>query len=665
MLAEDIIRIGRPIANSALSNEMRIRWLTDVDNEVCKNFFQNVFLVEILGESVAFHYLQVGSENGDRFEVDQMRNTAFPIIYPNGGNPLRAQGIYPVPVYLMYNDHIKGMGHPQQFASEVIFPRLKKTVCYRQARDEHLRTLAQKVADVLSQHSSQFIVKEKQLGILYIFDSAIPVFQRFSDKKAGKQFLWIAESKIETNIHLFLNSDVALEGIIEARFSEAKELGYKKRGVSTFTNHGEEELVSIYNKSWLWLSPTWDLPKSIYWEDDEWTNGIKVDRASYEAFLYGTQFLKQITVPISQAILKEMFSPVMSAEAKKNMKSTSFEPIYGVPMVVPLISGDSQQLYQKYSRILKRTDLSDSDLHLEILAGINRTIPRFTDDHRINLLYYSGDLSRGNMHIRMMIPDIVPSVAEMIQSIVREVNSIDLYDIRRWFSDSNEQPNNRTRSLPSLISNAFGPAYVWSVLLMVFHKQPLRLERLFRATSRKLTEMANKEDHWGMVDELVFHYTFLSFYEKYSNIFSLSQERVNTLDEWNRLLTKYRDGTISLEDLQTAEQLGFVTGLLLKQFSNSYRFKTGQEDFVRHRVMKFGTQLRPEMIWKSGVLRCKELKEQWDMNLASNFEKCLAVILLAFIEADNKKILTREKDRFMTTFWSGYLTYKKEKNEED
>ena len=43
MLAESIIRVGRPIAHSNLSNKQRIRLLTDTDRENCKNFFQNVF----------------------------------------------------------------------------------------------------------------------------------------------------------------------------------------------------------------------------------------------------------------------------------------------------------------------------------------------------------------------------------------------------------------------------------------------------------------------------------------------------------------------------------------------------------------------------------------------------------------------------------------------
>lgn len=204
-----------------------------------------------------------------------------------------------------------------------------------------------------------------------------------------------------------------------------------------------------------------------------------------------------------------------------------------------------------------------------------------------------------------------------------------------------------------------------STLQTIFNQQPLRINRVYEATTRKLVELANKEDYWGMMDELVFHYAFLAFYNKYNQEIAKNKERVKTLSDWNALIEKYQGGKISLEDLQEAEQLGFVTGLLLKQFSNSYRFKTGHDDFVKHRVMKFGSKVTPEMIWKLGVLRCKELKEQWNMNLASNFEKVLANVLLAFIEADNKKLLINEKDKFMTAFWSGYLVYKKEQKEED
>ena len=101
MLAESIVRIGRPIVASDLPNQERIRWLTDVDSENCKNYFQNVFLIEINENRESYHYMRVGNGEGKDFTVNQQRNNAYPILYPQGGNPLKAQGIYPVPCYLM------------------------------------------------------------------------------------------------------------------------------------------------------------------------------------------------------------------------------------------------------------------------------------------------------------------------------------------------------------------------------------------------------------------------------------------------------------------------------------------------------------------------------------------------------------------------------------
>ena len=226
------------------------------------------------------------------------------------------------------------MNDPETFSKSVVLPRLKNTVSYRGVNEEQLSKIALRVAETLSSHYNDFIQEDKQLGILYIFDHSLPVFHtKDEEKKRDSRYLLIAKSKLIEGRYLYIDGTEALAGIIEAKFSEAKTLGHEKKAISTFTNETEEEVTSIYNKFWLWLSPTWDMPRSIYWGKKEWTRGIKIDRKSYEAYLYGTQFLKQITVPISGSILKEMFAPVMNAEAKKHMRATSFEPIFGVPMV--------------------------------------------------------------------------------------------------------------------------------------------------------------------------------------------------------------------------------------------------------------------------------------------------------------------------------------------
>jgi len=425
MLAESIIRIGRPIKNSKLSPRERIKLLTDVDSENCKNYFRHVFLVELNGEKLSLQILELGNKDivnkKENFKVDPRRNTAFPISYPNGGNPLHAQGIYPLPCYLMYDPHIKAMKNKEKF-KEVLRPRLNSTIGYRDLSDANKESLTEKVASLFEEKASEIIEEDKQLGILLIYDESLPIFHKRTEKVEEEDSIWIAASALEPDSHLYLEGEKVLQKISQAKFYEAAELGREKNAISTFSNQNAE-VVSIYNKSWLWLSPTWEMPRSIYWENKEWTRGIKIDAESYEAYLYGVQFLKEVQVPVSSVVLKEMFAPITSVEAKKNMRTSSFEAIFGIPMLLPLADGDSKQLFTKYRRMMKKAErLNDSDLHFEILAGMKGSmIPESTDEYRLSILYYSGDLSRGNMHIRAVIEDVLPSVAYQIQVILTKI----------------------------------------------------------------------------------------------------------------------------------------------------------------------------------------------------------------------------------------------------
>ena len=665
MLAESIIRIGRPIKNSNLSPRERIRLLTDVGSENCKNFFQHVFLVELEKEKINLQILQLGDKvienKKEQFKVDLRRNTAFPIFYPNGGNPRHVQGIYPLPCYLMYDYHIKAMKNKEQFKKEVLLPRLNSTIDYRDLSNAKRESLAEKVAILIEEKASEFIEEDTQLGILMIYDEGLPIFHKSKARVEEEYSLWIALSTLESNTHLYLDGEKVLQKISEAKFCEAAELGKEKNAVSTFSNQKSAEVVSIYNKAWLWLSKTWEMPRSIYWEINEWTRGIKIDAESYEAYLYGVQFLKEVQVPISSAVLKEMFAPITSAEAKKNMSTSSFEAIFGIPMVLPLGDGDSKQVFTKYRRMMKKAEqLNDSDLHFEILAGMKGSmVPESTDEYRLSILYYSGDLSRGNMHIRAVIEDVLPSVASQIQGILRKLRTLELKKIQAVF-EMNEQPVYRTENLPSLLANAYGPGYLWESLQATLHKEPLRIARLRLATAKKLNELANKEDSWQMKQELIFYYGFIYFLKQYEEKILDKQGGVKELTDWKEFISLYGQGKLELKDLKSLETLGFASGLLLKQFSNSYYQKT-KKDFVKHRVMKFGSKLTPEMIWKNGVLRCEELAEQWDMGIATNFRPVLAQVLLGFLEKPTQSQLLLEKDTFMTAFWSGFLIYQSDK----
>ena len=665
MLAEAIVRIGRPLARSSMTVTERIRWLTDVGQESCKNYFQHVWVMELAeGQADILHFLQIGQMDGSgnkaEFKVDEKRAVAFPFHFPNGGNPLKAQGFYPIPCYLMWDPHIKMMGNAGEFAEDVLLPRLLKTVPYSGEKRDALAELAKRVANRLSGECGKWLKEDKQLGILMIFDPKLAVY-RYEE---GPSELRIQESGIHRGKWMALDGAVVLESIREAKVREATELGEAADQISTFTNRRSKRVVSLYNKSWLWLAPTWEMPRSIYWKDDEWTKGIKVDPETYEYFYYGTQFMKEIQVPISSATLKEMFAPVMHAEARQKIRASSYEQIYGIPMLLPLLDGDAEQQFQKYKKMLKQwgqqEDLSRSALHLRLLAGLDRVIPESGDEYRLTILYYSGDLSRGNMHIRAMIEDVVPSVARKIQDILVELQSMVVPDIKKALGIPEETDHPSLENLPSLLGNAYGPGYVWDMMQKVLHRQPIRLERIHEATARKCNDGAKLQAWHHVRRELLFYWAFLEFAAKYQEQI-IGEGRENGSVDWKRLLDVYESGNWDNEPEWDVPELGFVSGLLTRQFENSYYAKT-RSPYVRSRLLKFGSKLTPQMVWQDGLNEFQKLIEQRELKIGKNFFPALARALILFTKYSSDGSLDKQRHEFISTFWSGYLMYKKAEN---
>src|SRR5690606_41673057 len=46
-----------------------------------------------------------------------------------------------------------------------------------------------------------------------------------------------------------------------------------------------------------------------------------------------------------------------------------------------------------------------------------------SDTYRMTAFYYSGDLSRGDIHLRAIIEDVVPSVASAVKTILAKLDS--------------------------------------------------------------------------------------------------------------------------------------------------------------------------------------------------------------------------------------------------
>ncbi|MTI80795.1 MAG: hypothetical protein FH758_07920 [Firmicutes bacterium] len=651
MLLKQIVQIGKSIVSSTMSMEERIQLLTDVNNEQTKNFYNNVFMVEVdakKGVDLQFFSLQSGDG-----KVDLAKATAIPITLPAGGNPLHAQGVYPIPCYPLYERHINEFADAQK-TEKMIYDRLLKTIPFFHLPKDQLKEKAATIARILNTEGTAYVTEEKQLGVLVIIDHSLELYC----DAPNDDCLAIRQSPF-THQPIYIQANKVIANIAEARFQEAKELGEEANAVSTISNQQSSEVVSAYNKGWLFLSPTWEAPKSIYWGKTDWTKGIKLNREEYEAYFYGTQFLKMVQTPIRAGLLKEMFAPISSAEAKQHMNATSFEPIYAIPFILPIINDYREETYRHFQVLSQKYEdenISPTDLQLKIIGGLEkRIISNPKDEYRLTILYYSGELGRGNIHVRAMIEDVVPSVAMNVQKIIRKLNGRELALIADALSASNTNYLSfKLNHLPSLLSNAYGPGYLWTSLQAVLHREQIQLDRVIKQTARRLNELANKEDHWNLVNELLFYHGFRYFYSGYFQKILQQKEGCLTMTEWKGLLDRYIDEQLTEADLDTTEKIGFLSGCLLKQFERSYYAITNKK-FVKTRVMRFGSKLTPEMIWKNGLLKLMELEQQREMGIKGNFYKALPLVLTSVNDLEQKQLLKKEKDQFMTMFWSGYL----------
>ena len=99
------------------------------------------------------------------------------------------------------------------------------------------------------------------------------------------------------------------------------------------------------------------------------------------------------------------------------------------------------------------------------------------------------------------------------------------------------------------------------------------------------------------------------------------------------------------------EEVGFAAGYLARRFGRWYYGKL-EKDFMRHRVMTFGSDLRPEDIWKRALSRFQEYGAKLDLPISDDFRRRAAVVECEYRHL--RPEIEKEKAEFMAAFWSGY-----------
>lgn len=656
MIAEQLIRSGQAFMRGIESPATLVGMISDSTDEKVKNYWQHVVIVEVDSKEGLVEVQPVQSwgswhtpEGGKKQTfVPDRRAALVPVFYPSGGNPLHPQGYYGLPIYLVWERHWRAFADSADGVRSFLKPRLAKTAGVELS--EGLRELCcQRMHETVKSHKVE--TKPLAVLILAITEEGGP----FELSPTKDEATWIAKSRLNPEYWLCADTDMMLERIWEAKLREGAEKGELKRGTCAFT--GEKgPVVSGDNKAWPWFTTTWEAPFPETFGDKDHVKRLALSPKAYKHLTVGANLFGKLTKQLDFNLNKQIFAPVDSAMGRETaMRGQVKATILGSAMVTPLLDianlgAEDEQLFADGMEERLKGERRGAALLLSNLLGYEGSLPEeLTDDRfRLTSLYFSGDPSRGDVHLHATIEDIVPSVLKSVGEVTSEV-----FDWSApFYSEKQAWLHRRTRSLPYLLVTAYGPASLWQSLSAVLHVDTLPWTPLVRGIAHRCAELSHNLSDNGLLlrNEAVFYATFRHFYDLYHRTFHLERR---TMRPWQDLVHNIGQAPIQEIDFQDIEELGFAAGYLVRRFASQY-YKNTEQDYLTHRVMTFGSDLKPEVIYLRALGKLPEYAMRVrDLKLSQDYRERLGVWLSAY--PSMKSEANRESNEFMAAFWAGYM----------
>lgn len=716
MIIEDLVRLGKPLLEGRMDTRDILELVSDVNDEKVKNFFRHVFIVELPPESSnddpAVLPMQVwGQEEvvaGQRtkvdFKPDVKRAIGTPFVLPTGGMPLNPQGSYGIPVYPCYDRHLgaeenldegkksysfrKSPEHVYQF----LYGRLKRT---HNVNPEALPLM--KIAQLIHTQVSSLPVEKgsKLLGII-ILAQTHGDSSPYSYSKDPSPYD-IGQSNQHHGKYIVPNFDKILKAVWAAKFEEGASIG-KKVGTCSICGK-KEDVVSSYCKSWPWALPEWNCPLPQGGKKALWVEGVALDASCYKALALGSKVFSGLTRLIHPIITYGIFSPANDREGGNSAtrrKLSDLPTIYGSAYLLPIHDESlkdellREDFSQKIQAMLRKPPKEGPflDKYIDTVTGFDVFLPEDIDktDFRLTLIYFHGNPGRGDIHLRAFIQDIIPSTLRKLSKIAQK-NAETGIDLLRALSPNVSEKQAayyRTmyRSIPFLLTRAYGGSYLWDQLETALRRKRLDIHRPTSNTARRMGSLVARlpASIFELNDEVIFYLTFLDFITEYhkqlateyaaSKDKNFSDERRSemTMRPWKELLKVIGDGSIDELRYQSPAELGFGCGALIRQFGRSYWYatKVGKEgkDFLKHRVLTFGTDLSPEVLWKRGLSKIFDVEARYEkIHLSDDFRRRVGVTLTEFDRLGEE--IRPNRDAFMAAFWSGYTLQGYDKSNRD
>jgi len=691
VIIEDLIRTGRLLKEGGLSPEQLLLLISDATSPQVKNFFQHVFVVELPSkdsddEPMALPMQVWGQEvqpdprkKKTVFEPDLKKAVSAPFVFP-GGNPIHPQGVYGVPVFPAFEKHFEAFKTGIDEVREYLRGRLAR--CPSLQLDD---ATIQAIAAVL--HREIVIANPsspgKTLGLIILADAnTLDSPYRYNEEQTDHT---IGQSQRESDKYLTPDLERILSLYSSSKYEEGRQSGFREGVCSICGGSGDGVVVSIYCKSWPWFLPTWTCPIA-HSGKGELVEGIGLDEACYEALNIGASYFGKTAHPVDSIVTRELFSPVADREGRRTVEYKSISDlttIYGAILMLPIVESDQLEHDERVQfgenlrfRLQSSSEAGRMQKHVKQVVGFDASVPDDVDDsiYRLTLVYYSGDPSRGDIHLRCVVEDVVPTVlyqlvklaqqtAETIPDLCAELMPGSSAKQHAWHAS-------RFQLIPFVLARAYGGAYVWDLMQSVLRRQALKLDRPTANVAHRISSLVTKlpKTEYDIREEVLFYLAFLGFARHYNNTLAQGEIPSMAMRDWKQLMALATEGPPEDMQFENTSELGFACGALVRQFSRQYwsvtKVGTEGKDFLKHRVLAFGSDLSPDVIWKKALPTMFNVELKLDkLHLSDEFRRRIGV---ALHQCEDAQIDIRaNRDGFMAAFWSGYSLQKTDKPKHD
>jgi hypothetical protein len=687
MLIEELIRLGRPLLESDMRPEEVLALIMDVTDERVKNFYRHVFVVELpadgQGEPWVLPMQEFGQENeeGD-FEVNRAQGASAPIVLPSGGNPRNPQGRYGLPVYPCYDYHLRTFRESAQEVVDFLGGRLERTPGFT-VSEEMVTKIASALHDAVAQ--TDFGDERKLLGVLILARCGADEFYSVAKDASREDRI----GQTEAGRAIVPNYAHIVEAVWTAKIEEGREAGSRPGPCSFSEAEGEGEVVSAYCKAWPWAFPTWTCPLPHGGNETMLVEGIGVAPEMYRALTLGACVFNQLTRRVSSLVIPEIFSPADTRRAKEQRKLSDLPTIHGSAFLLPvqdctLDNPDQRNEFVRGMRGRLAADPNDptlADRYMTAVTGFETMLPEgTTDDYRLTLVYYSGDYTRGDIHLRAFIQDVIPSTLWTLRKLAQSQARTAMALLRLLMPGMSEKQQAYLarcyESVPYVLARAYGGAYLWQQLEAVLHRRPLDVRRVTTNAARRMQSLVPQwpDSRYEMAEEVCFFLSFQDFLHVVNGELARKKENDRmSMRPWKDLIRLIEREPVETLQLESPAELGFACGMLVSRYSYWYRVTLGSgKDYLKHRVMTFGSELPPQVIQAAlrGMWDVAKRDEKLHSHLVfgqlahyatseerrehfGDFQRRLGVIL-AELERQDPQELSKNRDSFMTGFWSGY-----------